>query len=136
MERKYVRNRYVEENGGRSRSPADPENRLANFGSGRDQPGSGCTLYAKGDVSQSPRSSHDQIRFLFEAKQTEKKSISISAEWLGKITREAMKHGLEPALSFEIKGHSDPQMEGSWVAIPLSVFRRMQLIAEEEEDER
>ncbi len=95
-------------------------------------------MYAKGDVRQNRRtskSSYDPIRFLFEAKQTEKKSLSIKAEWLGKITREAMQQGLEPALHIEIQGYTDPQLETTWVAVPFSVFRRMQLIAEEVDDD-
>ena len=65
-------------------------------------------------------------RFLFECKQTEKKSLRIQGEWLSKITREAMAAGKEPALEFEIQGHTDPQLEKEWVAVPLSVFRRLQ----------
>ena len=78
---------------------------------------------------------HDPLRFLFEAKQTDKKSMSVKGEWLAKITREAMQQGVEPALHIEIKGFTDPQLETTWVAVPFSVFRRMQLIAEDVDDD-
>jgi len=97
---------------------------------GRLVPGSGCSFYAKGDVRQlSPGVVHDMWRFLFECKTTGDKSIRITSAWLTKITREAMAEGLEPALEFEIRGGADPICEKQWVAIPRSVFTRLQMAA-------
>lgn len=62
-------------------------------------------------------------------------SLSIKAAWLGKITREAMQQGLEPALQIEIQGYTDPQLETTWIAVPFSVFRRMQVMAEDVDDD-
>jgi Holliday junction resolvase len=92
---------------------------------GRKQPGSGSSMYAKGDVKQSSGPGHSLDRFLIECKQTKHASMSVKGEWLSKISREAMAVGLEPALSVEIKGHSDRQLEEHWVMIPMSVFQRL-----------
>jgi hypothetical protein len=51
--------------------------------------------------------------------------LSVKGEWLSKITREAMAAGKEPALAIEIKGNDDPTTEAHWIAIPMSVFRRI-----------
>jgi len=98
-------------------TPTDQENRVAMKLGGRRQRGSGASDYAKGDVKTSD--------FLIECKQTEKKSLSVKGEWLGKITREAMASGKIPALSIEIKGNPDRIAERDWIAIPMSVFRRL-----------
>ena len=89
------------------------------------QPGSGSSIYAKGDVIQRTKNAHDLDRFLIECKQTVHASLSVKGEWLSKITREAMAAGKEPALAIEIKGHDDAALEPHWVAIPLSVFKRL-----------
>lgn len=62
---------------------------------------------------------------MIECKKTDKKSIRIEGAWLGKITREAMAAGREPALEFEIQGCEDPLLEREWVAVPMSVFKRL-----------
>jgi len=58
-------------------------------------------------------------------KKTVKKSLRIEGSWLVKITREAQAVGKEPALHFEIQGCDDPMLEREWVAVPMSVFKRM-----------
>lgn len=98
-------------------TPTHQENRVATKLGGKRQRGSGSSDYAKGDVKTE--------RFLIECKQTEKKSLSVKGEWLSKITREAMAAGKTPALSIEIKGIEDRIAERDWVAIPMSVFRRL-----------
>jgi hypothetical protein len=69
------------------------------------------------------------MRFLFECKTTGDKSLRITAAWLEKITREAMAEGREPALEFEIRGGQSAICESKWVAIPRSVFVRLQSAA-------
>jgi hypothetical protein len=71
------------------------------------------------------------VHFLFECKTTGDKSLRITAAWLAKITREAAAAGLEPALEFEIRGGFDPVCERQWVAVPRSVFVRLQSAATE-----
>jgi len=106
-------------------APKGQENRVARVLSGRRQPGSGSSPYAKGDVIQKSSEGHSLSKFLVECKQTKHKSLSVKGEWLSKISREAMAAGKEPALQFEIKGIEDTFAERDWIAIPLSVFKRL-----------
>ena len=105
--------------------PTTQERRVARALSGRRQPGSGSSMYAKGDVKQRSSEAFDLNRFLIECKQTKNASLSVKAEWLSKITQEAMAAGLEPALQFDIKGQKDGFVERDWIAVPLSVFKRI-----------
>lgn len=111
--------------GGSDRSPTGQEKRIAKALGGKRQPGSGSSPYAKGDVIQKSPAGHSLTKFLIECKQTKHKSLSIKGEWLTKISREAMAAGKEPALQFEIKGNEDTFVEGDWIAVPLSVFKRL-----------
>jgi hypothetical protein len=106
-------------------SPNEQERAVGRAVGGKVQPGSGSSMYAKGDVLQRSTNAHDLDRFLIECKQTIHASLSVKGEWLSKITREAMAAGKEPALAIEIKGHDDAAMEPHWVAVPLSVFKRL-----------
>ena len=108
-----------------TRSPNEQERRVGKSVAGRVQPGSGSSIYAKGDVIQRTKNAHDLDRFLIECKQTIHASLSVKGEWLSKITKEAMAAGKEPALAIEIRGHEDPTTEAHWVAIPMSVFKRL-----------
>lgn len=108
-----------------SDSPRDQEDSVARHLGGKRQAGSGSSIYAKGDVLQRSTNAHDLDRFLVECKQTVHASLSVKGEWLAKITKEAMAAGKEPALAIEIKGHEDPVLEAHWVAIPMSVFKRL-----------
>ena len=93
---------------------------------GRRQPGSGSSDYAKGDVKQGVNEAGFQsTSFLIECKQTIHASLRVEGKWLAKITREAAQAGREPALEFEILGCDDPMLEREWIAVPMSVFRRM-----------
>lgn len=51
--------------------------------------------------------------------------MSIKADWLEKISREALAEGKDPALAFQITGIDDPSTEQRWIAVPESVFARM-----------
>ena len=105
--------------------PTSQENRVAKSIGGKRQRGSGASVYAKGDVKQASHKSHDLESFLVECKQTKHASMSIKGDWLAKISKEAFAAGLEPALAFQIKGCADPMMEQDWVAVPMSVFKRL-----------
>lgn len=115
-------------------TPQEQEKTVAKTLGGRAQPGSGSSDYAKGDVLQGVKGAVFRFnRFLIECKQTIHASIRIEGKWLAKITREAQQAGREPALHFEIHGCDDPMVEREWVAVPMSVFRR--LFEDEEESD-
>jgi len=80
--------------------------------------GSGNSMYAKGDVISE--------NFLIECKTTEKKSIRITAQWLDKISHEAMVEEKHPALVFSMDFNSNIT-DKDWIAIPMSVFKKMEL---------
>ena len=85
---------------------------------GKRVTGSGRSMYAKGDVKTG--------EFLIECKFTDKASLSIKGEWLKKITAEAHAIGKDPALAIQINGvDARGLMEADWVAIPMSVFKRL-----------
>jgi hypothetical protein len=108
-----------------SGSPREQEEAVARHLNGKRQAGSGSSIYAKGDVIQRSNAAHSLDKFLVECKQTIHASLSIKGEWLSKITREAAAAGKEPALSIEIRGNDDPVTEAHWVAVPMSVFKRL-----------
>lgn len=108
-----------------TRSPREQEESVARHLNGKRQAGSGSSIYAKGDVIQKSNNAHELDKFLIECKQTIHASLSVKGEWLSKITREAMAAGKEPALSIEIRGHEDPSVEAHWIAVPMSVFKRL-----------
>lgn len=83
---------------------------------GRTKPGSGSSPLSKGDV---------QTRsFLMEMKGTIHQSLSVKAEWLIKISKEAAFEGRHPALEIKIP-LNDPLIEDTWVLVPASVFKEM-----------
>lgn len=116
--------------------PKEHERRVSEAINGKRQPGSGAFNEAKGDVSSDT--------YLVECKRTVNQSLSIKAEWLVKITREAFAEHKIPAFSFEFdrstissvelrtkfsKNDRSPMglrnlnmTEETWVAVPLSVF--------------
>lgn len=102
----------------RALSPQDQEERVARVVGGRRVPGSGASMFAKGDV----RSEH----FLVECKRTEHASLSLKKEWLDKISAEAATEGREPALAIEIAGGAlSAHGEREWIMIPLRIFRKL-----------
>jgi hypothetical protein len=101
------------------------EERVAGIVGGRVQPASGATKHdlwkgtrhsTKGDVCETD--------FLIEAKRTDAQSMSITGEWLFKISNNAAKSDKMPALAFEIGGFPLLQ-EKDWVAVPASVFKKL-----------
>ena len=113
--------------GGTRRAKTHERGVAASLG-GRRQPGSGSSQRAKGDVKVT---GPDDTRLLVECKTTMHGSLTVQAEWLVKISAEAMAQGCYPALAIEIDatkmadvasrmGKSIP--ENRWVALPESVL--------------
>jgi hypothetical protein len=98
-------------------TPTAQEHRVADHVKGKRQRGSGASVYAKGDVK------HES--FLIECKKTIHASLSVKGAWLDKITKEAQASGKEPALAIEIQGMDSNFAERDWVAVPMSVFKRL-----------
>ena len=92
------------------------ENKMARSVGGKVQPGSGSSMYAKGDVKHSD--------FLIECKRTDKKSLRVQNSWLVKITEEAFAKHKYPALHMEMEINTS-MTESDWVAVPLSVFVKL-----------
>jgi hypothetical protein len=96
---------------------------------GRRRPGSGSKPGMKGDVAGVQLG---DIDFLIECKTTEGASLSVQGAWLNKITTEAGP-ARSPALAIrfqfktlqEIATPHQKIAETDWVAIPMSVFKRM-----------
>jgi len=89
------------------------ESKLAKEMGGRAVPGSGSTDAFKGDIRAKG--------FLFESKQSGKKSIVLSGTVLAKITREAREEGLYPAAIATIEDIAFG-VSKAWAVVPLSVF--------------
>ena len=97
------------------------EQRVADKIGGRTVPGSGCSIFAKGDVKDT--------RFgalLIEQKGTGNKSLGVEYAWLKKITAEAMAVGRVPALvmSFDL-AEGDREVPPDWCALPLNYVREL-----------
>lgn len=60
--------------------------------------------------------------FMFECKETQRKSIRVAAADVGKLVREAAVIGKEPALVMSAYGLEAP-IPQDWVAVPAEVFR-------------
>lgn len=85
---------------------------------GQLRPASGAMEGAKGDFKTE--------QFLVECKSTERDSIALKHEWLGKIAHEARGAGRSPALSITFVDHRGaPVRDGSWVAIPEWLFKEL-----------
>jgi len=100
------------------KKPKAHEKRVESAIGGRRQPGSGAFDEAKGDVCSQ--------KLLVECKRTVKKSLSVQASWLTKISREARSEGKLPALSIEFEQDVvGAGTEATWIAVPLKVFERL-----------
>lgn len=85
------------------------EERVAGLANGRRVRGSGSKPHARGDARW------DKYDILLECKRTDKKSISITASMLDKITKEALANGKLPALAFEMRTEFASR---DWIALP------------------
>lgn len=93
------------------------ERRLAKEVGGTVVPGSGAGR-VKGDVKVG--------NFLFEAKSTVKRSISLKLDWLRKITQEARLTDREPALSVRFTDSEGKAIiGGDWVMVPRQTWEEL-----------
>ena len=60
--------------------------------------------------------------FMFELKETQRASLSVSERAIAKLCREAANVGKDPVLVMSAYGLSDP-LPKDWVAVPAEVFR-------------
>jgi hypothetical protein len=82
---------------------------------------SGAMEHGKGDIVLDD--------FLCENKSTQAGSLSISQDWLAKISREALEQKKKPALTVQFTdGMGNPIKFGTWVMVPESVFEMVKAI--------
>ena len=94
----------------------DQEDRIAKAVGGKRQKASGALPGARGDVRS--------VELLNECKRTDKKSISISIEYLQKITKEASFYNCIPSVSIEIA--SPPKfVNRDWVLLPAGFVKEL-----------
>ena len=80
-------------------------------------PGSGNNMQ-KGDMTVD--------NFRIEAKATKARTMRLELHWLEKITEQAIRTGMKPALAFQFVDESGNHVPaGSWVSIPESVFEEL-----------
>ena len=92
------------------------ENRVAKATGGRRQKASGALPGSKGDVRS--------VELLNECKRTDKKSISITIEYLQKITQEAAFYNRIPSVAIEIE--SPPKfVNRDWILVPAGFFNEL-----------
>lgn len=111
------------------RKPKAHERKVADTLGGRIQPGSGAFDSHKGDALRAG----GKFPILAECKRTSgHASLSVKAEWLGKITREALAKNRYPALSIQfddevMQAEAGGQVPGetTWIAFPESVVRAL-----------
>jgi hypothetical protein len=92
------------------------ENDMADMVGGKRHSGSGSSPYLKSDAS----SDHYQI----EAKQTEKKSISLKMDWLKKIYYEAVGRHKQPMLTIRFL-NMPIDVDRDWIMIPKTEFEEL-----------
>lgn len=111
--------------------PKAQERKVASVVGGRRQPGSGSHEFAKGDVRRDGDSLLTDFPLLVECKRTSgKKSISVKAQWLAKITNEANEVHRHPALAIqfdkevmdELAKNGTPT-EADWIAFPATTVQ-------------
>jgi hypothetical protein len=119
------------------RRPKKQEKKVARAIGGKRQPGSGSNQWAKGDVLRDgpPQDLDRTFSMLVECKRSMgKKSIRVEADWLTKITNEALPQGKYPALALQFdeevmracaRGRGGVPAPEDWIAVPLMAFRAM-----------
>lgn len=92
------------------------ENRVAKNVGGKRQKASGALPGVRGDVKS--------VELLGECKRTDKKSISITLEYLAKITKEASYYNKIPCVAIEIE--SPPKfVNRDWVLLPAGFVQEL-----------
>jgi len=100
----------------RKRKSMAQEGRVAKATGGRRQKASGALPGSKGDVRS--------VELLNECKRTDKKSISITIEYLQKITQEASFYNKVPSVAIEIE--SPPKfVNRDWILVPAGFFNEL-----------
>ena len=120
-----IKPRRLNDRSTRSRKTRKTENRVAEAVGGRRLRGSGAGRVSskpQGNISQGFDIQH--AAFTIEHKRTEKKSMSVKAEWLDKIRHRARMEGKSPCviLTYEKLGI---QADDDWAMIPLELFNRL-----------
>lgn len=93
------------------------ESHVASAIGGDTVPGSGCGQKFKSDAFSE--------RYQVEAKQTQNMSLSLTVEWLRKISREALRYGRVPMMHIRfLNGYRDLP-DKDWVVIPEREFKRI-----------
>lgn len=92
------------------------EKRIAKNMGGRRQKASGALPGSKGDVRA--------VELLAECKRTDTKSISITLEYLEKITREASFYNKIPSVAIEI-GNPPKFVNRDWVLLPAGFVEEL-----------
>lgn len=110
--------------GNKARSKKQEDTLAKNVG-GRRQPNSGAIPTMKGDVSSSD--------FLFEAKTTGNKSLSVTLKWLTKISREAAEEAKTPGMELQFEW-TPAGVPSNWILVPTEVFQKL-LKQNQEDDE-
>ena len=100
------------------------EKRVADGIGGKVVPGSGCSLFAKGDIKDVQ---YDAL--LLEQKGTEGRGIRVEYDWIRKITKEAMAVNRIPGLvlSFDLAlSPTDPvKPPPDWCMLPLQFVKEL-----------
>lgn len=92
------------------------ENRVAKNVGGKRQKASGALPGVRGDVKS--------VELLGECKRTDKKSISITLEYLAKITKEASYYNKIPCVAIEIE--APPKfVNRDWVLLPAGFVQEL-----------
>lgn len=98
-------------------APKKQERSFAKKTGGSRQPLSGARDEAKGDV----KIDRADLAFLVDCKHTKHASVSLTEEWLLKITKEALAAGKHPLMELELGGALSLSCK-RWVAMPTPVF--------------
>jgi len=128
LERKRLRTKWLEPNADRKTRSNKNEHRLAKkLTGGRRVKQSGGALWSRRESGSGTRTTEGgdvKTRdFHMENKRSEKKSISVTREWLKQITEAARRVQKDPALILTFEDGKKPPED--WVAVPIEVFERL-----------
>lgn len=109
------------------KSGRSSEQKLTKKLGGRQTPGSGNQVGAKGDAKVG--------QFLIEMKSTVNDSFTLKREVLAKIAGEAMQQNKYPALTVSfVQGNGQPRSgDSEWVLVPLKQFNKFKEFIEAED---
>lgn len=116
------RPKVFDNNYGKYKRSKKHEERIGHALHGRRIPRSGGLSWSSWD-SKTAGADIRGSGFKIEHKRTERKSLSITLDWLLKVREGAAISMLEPALAFTFE--RGPLKPEDWVAVPLDVFERL-----------